>query len=255
MGKQVPIHIILPESCNEDWNKMRAAGHGRHCDKCQHAVVDFSGLNDEELYDLCKKYANGRICGRFRLDQLGRNIPAPTLRSAYRSSIWAGVGLTLLLLGNSAEAFPKVPFINNQIKIADNDTPDLVNDDYVSVCGKTIDINGKAVSGVKVMLIRENVSIGAGITNEHGQFRIDSVKKGICHLLVICPGYYPVRQEAIMLIDTNTNLNEIILKKDSAFDIGSKKALTTGMVIDDYPNIKPPSIHKKGWLRRWFRNK
>lgn len=68
--KQVKINI--PEPCHENWNTMTGAQQGRHCDKCDKVVVDFSTYSESKFQKTISKIAEGgeRVCGRFRNDQL-----------------------------------------------------------------------------------------------------------------------------------------------------------------------------------------
>jgi hypothetical protein len=49
--------------------------HTRHCDSCTKQVVDFSWMTDREIHLFAATH-NGRLCGRFRRDQLDRPIRA-----------------------------------------------------------------------------------------------------------------------------------------------------------------------------------
>ena len=72
MKQALQIHI--PEPCGEDWDKMtKTAPNERHCAVCARNLTDFTAFTDREIHQHLAAN-NGRICGRFRPDQLGRTI-------------------------------------------------------------------------------------------------------------------------------------------------------------------------------------
>ncbi len=74
MSKHLQLHI--PEACHENWDRMTSVEKGRFCSSCQKQVVDFTGMNDEQLLAFFKR-STGSVCGRFMQDQLGRRIEIP----------------------------------------------------------------------------------------------------------------------------------------------------------------------------------
>ncbi|MBK8498621.1 MAG: carboxypeptidase-like regulatory domain-containing protein [Flavobacteriales bacterium] len=67
------ISISVPTPCHENWNAMTPAGTGRHCDKCQHTVMDLTQASDRQLIDLFRADAMPK-CARFTQGQLDRVI-------------------------------------------------------------------------------------------------------------------------------------------------------------------------------------
>ncbi len=69
------IKISIPTPCYEDWNKMTPDETGRHCSACAKSVVDFTGMNDEEVkYFFLNKKEDEKVCGRFKQTQLHRIV-------------------------------------------------------------------------------------------------------------------------------------------------------------------------------------
>lgn len=77
------LRVSIPEPCHENWNHMSPTDKGRHCNSCDKVVVDFSTMSDTQIVDYFKA-VNTKTCGRFRSDQLNRDISftASTVRSA-----------------------------------------------------------------------------------------------------------------------------------------------------------------------------
>ncbi|MEM6395260.1 MAG: carboxypeptidase-like regulatory domain-containing protein [Bacteroidota bacterium] len=68
------LRISIPEPCHEDWNQMTPQENGsRHCQSCARNIVDFTYMSDREIHRYIRNH-NGRICGRWRKDQLERPI-------------------------------------------------------------------------------------------------------------------------------------------------------------------------------------
>ncbi len=62
--------ISIPQPCHEDWNKMNPNEQGRHCSSCAKTVVDFTGMNDDEVKYFFLNKKEERVCGRFKQIQL-----------------------------------------------------------------------------------------------------------------------------------------------------------------------------------------
>lgn len=101
------ISISVPKPCHENWNAMTPALDptngigGRHCDSCQHTVMDLTRVSDAQLIDLFRKDAMPK-CARFSQGQLDRVIAleerSPRLLPA------AAVGAALALASPDAAA-------------------------------------------------------------------------------------------------------------------------------------------------------
>jgi len=69
-----PLKISIKNPCNENWDKMAPVGFNqRHCANCEKNVVDFTHMTDREVHRFIRQN-NGKICGRWRPNQLDRPI-------------------------------------------------------------------------------------------------------------------------------------------------------------------------------------
>lgn len=66
------MKLILSKPCYENWQNMTLDEKGRFCETCSTKVRDFTNFSDEEL--LTSLSSDEKVCGRFREDQLGRNL-------------------------------------------------------------------------------------------------------------------------------------------------------------------------------------
>ena len=108
MLHELPIRNAHLLACHEDWHRMTPTEQGRHCQSCQRDVVDFTGADAAALAAARAASADGRVCGRFRPEQMGAVVE---LRGRQRWFLAAAV--LILLQGLSAcevrEQLPAVP--------------------------------------------------------------------------------------------------------------------------------------------------
>ncbi len=65
------MKLTIPKPCHENWEQMSPDEKGRFCSVCSKSVYDFTGFSDEEIGNF---NFDQKICGRFREDQLNRNL-------------------------------------------------------------------------------------------------------------------------------------------------------------------------------------
>jgi len=68
------LRIAVPKPCHEDWETMTPNQQGRHCTACAKTVVDFTLLSDEQVQQFFLHQKEGKVCGRFKQEQLHRII-------------------------------------------------------------------------------------------------------------------------------------------------------------------------------------
>lgn len=95
------LQLAVTEPCDENWEAMTPVANtrARHCDSCAKNVVDFTGMSDGRLHEYLRSNP-GKLCGRFRPDQLGRPVAARVApsRSPLRIAA-AAVGLLATAAG------------------------------------------------------------------------------------------------------------------------------------------------------------
>jgi len=100
---QPALRISIPKPCREQFASFETVQGGGFCHACQKTVQDFTGMSDEEIV-LTLQNAKGKICGRFRTDQIktynrmaNPSVQISTLRGGLLSA-------ALLLAGSSLHA-------------------------------------------------------------------------------------------------------------------------------------------------------
>ena len=95
MGADTYI-IHVPEPCEQNWHQMLPGQDGRFCTHCKKTVIDFSGLSDGSMIALLEQN-EGRLCGRFRTDQVNRVITAHAPVEGRRNRLKQAFAALLLL--------------------------------------------------------------------------------------------------------------------------------------------------------------
>lgn len=73
MAEDQITNVKLSFTCPETWDNMAPTQGGRHCDKCNKTVHNFTNSKIEEFRAIMAENSNG-ICGRFRIDQMAPAI-------------------------------------------------------------------------------------------------------------------------------------------------------------------------------------
>jgi hypothetical protein len=123
-----PLLIQIKNPCAENWEEMTEVEQGKFCSHCQKTVIDFSMMNDAQVYDYFK--ANAAFCGRFRNTQLDRIIekPKPVLKRLFHFySKAAAIFFTFLSFKNfQASAQTNQSKIENFAQSADEIHPEKI---------------------------------------------------------------------------------------------------------------------------------
>lgn len=149
---------------------------GRHCAACQTQVVDFTHMTDGEVVAFLRQYQPARRCGRFREDQVGRQLLAARPVAGWRR--WAGAAVLLLgsVVGMKARAQGAKPGTNARAMqpIATSTTYSGVPDSLFLVQGVVRDRWGFRQQGARV-------SIGkfADSTDARGRFTVTIPRREI----------------------------------------------------------------------------
>ena len=108
MSRQRPIHISIPKPCTQSWAAMQTADGGRFCAHCQHTVVDYAAMSDAAVVRHIATHGLG--CGRFRQDQLEREIVgAPLAKGGWRKWLVAGLSAVFSFGARVAQGTERIP--------------------------------------------------------------------------------------------------------------------------------------------------
>ena len=200
MFQKRKLTLAIPEPCQENWGEMSGTARERFCEKCQHAVIDFSLLTRKQAERILRS-ATGRVCGHLVVDQSGSPVfrPEPPSRSFARIA-----GLSLAgIAGVAAQSTCEL-----QVKVKD--------------------IAGAAVSNASVSLKPGQ----SGVTDSMGAFTA-SVPAGSYQVDVRTPGFAAFRKN-IVEVSCSSNEPQVLdveLKLDS---------ITGVMVVIAEPDLLHP---------------
>jgi len=92
--------ISVPEPCSQSWEQMNVVEGGRHCEIFCKTVMDFTGMNNDEILVLLS--ISTGICGRFSGDQLKKEAQTDVHNIPKRSFPWRSwtSGVMMLLFVN-----------------------------------------------------------------------------------------------------------------------------------------------------------
>jgi len=202
MAQRSSLSLTVPNPCQQTWNDMILNNEGRFCNHCNKTVIDFTQLTDEQVAAVFKN-TRGRVCGRFTVSQLDRDlltprtthhnqfIPAAVMTAALVTAALnsdAQVGMPVMpcaqtpgMVMNTAESTTIAP-------VAKRDTfpaSDIIR----TVSGKITDSTGAPLPGATVLL--SNTQSGV-VTDTTGRFRInipENLAGTASTLIFYCIGY------------------------------------------------------------------
>jgi CarboxypepD_reg-like domain len=212
MAKPVPIQIIIPEPCTENWHRMERQDRDRLCARCNNTVVDFTGYNNHQLYNFFSQEQNANVCGRYRIEQLNKNIlPEKEARNSVgKYAMAAGLALLLFTAGYSSFAQPPLKPVTTTSPIG----MDTTHNDNLTLSGIIIDENKEPVIGAVVLVVKNNISRSGASSDVDGRFQITPLEKGRCHIVVSYIGYKKITS-AEFLLNADTTLPAIQLEIDT----------------------------------------
>ncbi len=152
------LQLSIPAPCGESWEDMTPEAQGRHCQKCDRNILDFTHYSDRQLLDLVQK-KNGQLCGRFTANQLNRPLIAPKMidRTYDLRAVALGLGMLACVPAYSAvnvrsqisltEIITAEPISSPADSLKPSDDPDFIRLDFVDA------ENGEFIPFVRVLLL------------------------------------------------------------------------------------------------------
>lgn len=154
---------------------MQPNGAGvRHCDACQKTVTDFTGMTDRQLIAHLER--NGFGCGRFRDNQLSRDLSVaePRKLPVWGKALAAGLGL-LLSFGQKSAASVKKASPVNAVDHAGEQPSESPMPDSVQIRGSVFDPEGKGLAAWPVNLYLNGAKVDTVYTDDKGDFITEKI--------------------------------------------------------------------------------
>ncbi|MEZ5046620.1 MAG: hypothetical protein R2831_06475 [Chitinophagaceae bacterium] len=157
------MKIEIPNPCNEDFNEMPYNNQSYYCSKCQHQVADFTAMNDTEIIAYIRKNPF-TTCGRFRADQLNREISIPAQLRKRISLYYYKVAAFLAFMFGSQTVKSQLLYTTKiEFKAQTNTTTSTPK-----ISGYIDDRNKKPLHNVAVVVDKKTITT----TNEQGYFEM-----------------------------------------------------------------------------------
>ncbi len=232
--------ITVPTPCHEKWSEMTPTEKGRFCSACQKNVRDFTLSSDREIASYLSENTN--VCGRFRDDQLNREIFVSQDKSKFWTFAASGI-LGILSTAIQAQEQPKsqsekmVGQKLGEVESAEKTT--AAKDSVLKTNGKKI-VSGivsdhlEALPGANV-IVEETKNTTQ--TDIDGKYEIE-VEQG--QTLV----FFFIGMEELRIKVGQQNKYDVIMKESAN--------ISSGVVVT---SIVRPDIFKRTYyrVRNWFR--
>lgn len=229
------MKITIPEPCDQNWNEMQPCGLNRFCNKCDKQIIDFTFYSDVALTRIIKEN-EGRICGKFTIDQLDRELIAPKKKNSFFakfSTSWFGFWLFLTSPFQTVKAQVQTE-VAPVLKTSTKDTNQFV------ISGTVVDKNQDPLFGLKVKIVELGLK---ALTDIDGNFKFIFNKNSFESYSIEIWGFGFNDTIRINSISPNTADIKVVFPEDSL----SKEMPMLGIVIIE---PKLDVFEPKTWIPR-----
>lgn len=168
MKNKVSLKIQMVNPCEEEWNSMTQVEHGRFCNLCNKAVIDFTRFSKSELADYFLKNPFP-VCGRIHEFQSNVEIPIETKRQLKNFQLQkvAATAMTIFSLGGNGGAHA-----SNHLNARIENGSSFFKNQYSGKQNDTIVITGKVTNDLNEPLSNATVQFENKEykTNLNGEF-------------------------------------------------------------------------------------
>jgi hypothetical protein len=200
----------IPVPCHELWEMMDVVEKGRHCQKCDKTILDFTNTSDHDLSQVLAQ-TTGSICGRFKRGQLVQTVEPSQMQLLRRFCVAAIIVFGTSLFTMSSAVANKIqehltPVFNEAITVVDG---------FVVIKGTITDHQtGDPIPFAAITVTNPDGSMVMGTTTDvDGQysFKIDlnQFSKKDLQLSISVLGYEPVK---FMLNETSLHADRITIQ-------------------------------------------
>lgn len=165
------MKIAIPQPCDKLWNQMIPHASGKLCQHCSKVLTDFTRFTNQELQNYLSSNRETEICGRFRKNQLDREIASEAATITYSGlSLQALVLIAVALTQNPLQAqIPDTISLEQTVP----DLPDKQpNSSSLLIKGYLRDsINNESIPFMLVQLMNNGQIVSKTQTNLDGYFQ------------------------------------------------------------------------------------
>ena len=144
------FNLRIQTPCSENFDRFLPTNKGGFCGSCHQEVIDFTGMETDQIIDYLKNNSNQNLCGRLYQSQL-RTYEATAVKKK-KLNFLAGFGLAFLALfsGNIAQA-QETDHETTSTEKSRSQLRDSIPEKNISVRG-TVTESDMPLPGVNVML-------------------------------------------------------------------------------------------------------
>lgn len=203
------FNLSIQTPCSENFNRFLPTAKGGFCDSCHQEVIDFTGMETDQIIDYLKNTSNQNLCGRFYQSQL-KTYEATVVKKK-KLNFLAGFGLAFLALfsGTIAQA-QETKSQTNHATSEQSQVQNTVQEKSILVKG-TVTESALPLPGVNVML--KGTTIGT-TTDLDGNFVFpEKLKRGDILLF----SFIGMETQHVVISDENST-STVELKVDMSSD-------------------------------------
>ena len=187
--------LSIPAPCSEKWSDMTPVRPDcRFCAACERQIVDFTVKTDEEILEHLKKN-NGKICGRFRREQLNRPIRAVKSNARRGGLTAAAASIAALLVAQQPADIQSVVLVQTEQTPVDSHfkTGKVApkQDSLRTISGKVVDADTE--EGLKGVTVKLKNSRYKAVTDANGifsfQIPLKKLQRSSRKIRLSCSGY------------------------------------------------------------------
>ena len=159
--------IAIPKPCHQDWQSMTPLEKGRFCDSCKKEVYDFTKASDREILNTFDQ--NKKVCGRFNVSQLERELIVHKEKNKIWTIAATGVIVFLGLGGDNVNAQVDIRVEQTDIKNSDKEnvgSPSATNKIFGTV---TYNSTAQPLPGVSIAIKGNDIK---SVTDFDGNYSI-----------------------------------------------------------------------------------
>ena len=167
--------LTINEPCSENWRNFRHTNSGGYCKVCEKNVLDFTKKSDEDIYIFFQSKP-GKICGRFRPDQIKVYSDISKEKKKRYGLVKAAIALVAFLF-TPKEGDAQSNTTNHNIEIVDhgerNSKLEKLDEEF-AIKGTVVGEDNYPIPGANVVI---KGSIIGTVTDINGNYEL-TVKEG-----------------------------------------------------------------------------
>ncbi|MCW3127065.1 MAG: susC [Bacteroidetes bacterium] len=221
--KKSGIQISIPKPCHENWEAMDQTARGAFCHSCSKEVIDFTRMTDQQVIE--RLTTASRICGKFREDQVTRQLRLYRPASGFLR--WRVYALSLLpLMALSCDVKGKVSTQDTSVSVQPHTTlgvmvrPDTITSaalpDTIHLTGRVLDADHQPLS-LAIVSIVDTVtwqSYESATTDHEGYYSLKlAMKDHDRSKHVVKATHYSHSGQSVSFAHTSDQYHDFILNK------------------------------------------